>query len=97
MRDKHLRECLREHWSGYVAGEAATTTSDPGGLERRENEGEEDRGVDWEQTMKERVVELIQTTFQDSVIAEEATWKAILPIQEGGRDYHVIGLMEVVW
>ena len=47
--------------------------------------------------MWEWMVELIQTAFQDGVIAEDATWQAVVLIPKGVRDYHIIGLVEVVW
>ena len=47
--------------------------------------------------MWEWVVELIQTAFQDGVIAEDATWQAVVLIPKGVRDYHIIGLVEVAW
>ena len=39
-------------------------------------DGEEER--EREKTMWERVVELVQTAFQDGVLMEEATWQALV-------------------
>ena len=43
------------------------------------------------------VLELIYTTFQEGVLAEEATWKTVVLIPKGVDDYCVLGLVEVVW
>ena len=43
------------------------------------------------------MAELAQTAFRDGVLAEEATWQAVVLIPKGGRDYRGIGLIEVVW
>ena len=45
----------------------------------------------------ERVVELIQTTFWDGELAEEATWQAVVLIPKGKGDYRGIGLVEMIW
>ena len=44
-----------------------------------------------------RVVELIQTAFQDGELAEETTWQAVVLIPKGKGDYRGIGLVEVMW
>ena len=44
-----------------------------------------------------RVVELIQTAFQDRDLAEEYTWQAVVLIPKGKGDYRGIGLVEVMW
>ena len=41
-------------------------------------------------------MELVHTAFRDGVLAEEATWKAVVLILKGGGDYLSIGLVEVV-
>ena len=43
------------------------------------------------------VVELVQLTFRDGVIAEEAAWQAVVLIPKGGGKYYGIGLVEVIW
>ena len=43
------------------------------------------------------MVELVQLAFCNGVLPEEAAWKAVVLILKGGGDYHVIGLMEVIW
>ena len=45
----------------------------------------------------ETVVELVQTTFWDGDLAEEATWQAVVLIPKGKGDYRGIGLVEVMW
>ena len=45
----------------------------------------------------ENLVELIQTAFWEGELAEEATWKAVVLIPKGKKDYHGIGLVEVTW
>ena len=42
-------------------------------------------------------MELVQTAFRDGVLAEEATWQAVVLIPKGKKDYRGIGLVEVVW
>ena len=43
------------------------------------------------------VVELVQTSFRDGFLVEEATWQAVVLIPKVGGDYCSIGLMEMVW
>ena len=57
--------------------------------------GKEER--EQEKTKWERVTELVQTAFRDIVLAEEATWQAVVLIQKGGGKYRCISLMEVMW
>ena len=45
----------------------------------------------------ERVVELVQTEFREGQLAEEAMWQAVVLITKGEKDYHGIGLVEVMW
>ena len=40
---------------------------------------------------------MVQTTFRDGDLAEEATWQALVFIPKGNKDYPGIGLVEVVW
>ena len=42
-------------------------------------------------------MEMVYTAFMDGVLAEEATWQAVVLIQKGGSKYRGIGLVEVVW
>ena len=35
--------------------------------------------------------------FRDIVLAEEATWQAVVLLPKGGKYYRGIGLVEVVW
>ena len=44
-----------------------------------------------------RVVELVQTSFWDGELAEEATWEAVVLIPKGKGDYRAISLVEVMW
>ena len=41
-------------------------------------------------------VELVQTSFQDGFLVEEATWQAVVLIPKVGGEYHGIGIVEVV-
>ena len=43
------------------------------------------------------VVELVQLSFRDGVIAEEVTYKVVVLIPKGGGDYRGTGLLEVIW
>ena len=45
----------------------------------------------------DRVVDLIQKALWEWRLAVEATWKAVVLITKGGKDYRGIGLMEVMW
>ena len=40
---------------------------------------------------------MVQTDFQDRVLAEEATWQAVVLIPKGKKDYRGIVLVDVVW
>ena len=46
----------------------------------------EDRGEEREQTKCEMVVDLVQMTFQEGFLAEEATYKAVVLILKGGGE-----------
>ena len=41
-------------------------------------------------------MKLIQTAFRDRVLAEEATWQAVVLIPKGGSNYNGIGIVEMV-
>ena len=43
-----------------------------------------------------KVVDMVQTAFQDGRLAEEATWQAVVLIPKGGGDSRRIGLIEVL-
>ena len=60
------------------------------------DEGGEE-GEEWYQSKWEMLVELVHMAFRYGVLAEEATWQVVVLIPKGGGDYHVIGLVEVVW
>ena len=45
----------------------------------------------------EIVVDLVQTAFREGGLAEEATWKTVILIPKGKKDYQGIGLVEVMW
>ena len=40
---------------------------------------------------------MVQMAFRDGVLAEEATWQAVVLIPKGKKDHRVIGLVEVRW
>ena len=42
-------------------------------------------------------MELVQTSFRDRDLAEEATWQAVVLVPKGKGDYRGIGLVEVMW
>ena len=44
-----------------------------------------------------RFVDLVQTAFREGELAEEATWKEVVLIPKGKKDYRGIGLLEVMW
>ena len=44
-----------------------------------------------------RVVDLVQLEFREGDIAEKATWKEVVLIPKGKKDYRGIGLVEVMW
>ena len=39
----------------------------------------------------------MKTFFRDIFLVEEATWKVVVLLLKGGGEYHVIGIVEVVW
>ena len=44
-----------------------------------------------------RFMDLVQTSFRDGELAEEATWQAVFLIPKGKKDYRGIDLVEVMW
>ena len=44
-----------------------------------------------------RFVDLVQTTFREDKLTEEATWQAVVLIPKKKKDYRGIGLVEVMW
>ena len=43
------------------------------------------------------MLDLVQVAFREGRLVEEATWKAVVLISKGGKDYRGIGLVEVMW
>ena len=84
MRAEHLKEWLAE----ARRGEKGETADKAGGGQEDTQEGTEN----WV-----RVVELVQTTFRDGDLAEEATCQVVVLIHKGKKDYRGIGLVEVMW
>ena len=41
-------------------------------------------------------VDLVQLSFQEGKLVEEATWQGVVLIPKGGKDYWGIGLVEVM-
>ena len=85
MYVNHLREWLREHQVAEAVAE-----------ERGPAKGGEE-GAEREKSKWELVVELAQTAFRDRVLAEEATWKAVVLIMKEGDEHRGIGLVELMW
>ena len=83
MRAEHLQGWLV---AARIGEKGETAEEERGGLQDT-REGAENWG---------RVVELVQTDFQEGVLAEEATWQAVVLIPKGEKDYRGIGLVEVV-
>ena len=44
-----------------------------------------------------KLVDMVQTEFHGSRLTEEATWKIFVLLTKGGRYFHGIGLVEVIW
>ena len=44
-----------------------------------------------------RVMDLVQSAFQEGNLAEEATWQTVVLIPKGKKYYRGIGLVEVMW
>ena len=84
MRDEHLKRCL-EAARKAAKEETATWEETKEGKEYTE-------ASNWEM-----VVDLVQTAFREGILAEEATWQAVVLIPKGGKDYRGIGLVEVMW
>ena len=75
-----------EHLKGWLAaarrGEKGESADKEGGFREETREVLEN----WE-----RVVDLLQTAFMDRVLAEEATWQAVVLIPKGKKGYRGIG------
>ena len=77
MRAEDLKGWLVAAQRGEKKGE---TAEKEGGGRQDTREGAEN----WE-----RVVELVQTTFWDGVLAEEADWQAVVLLPLGDKDYRL--------
>ena len=42
-------------------------------------------------------MDLVQSSFREGKLAEEATWQVVVLIPKGKNDYRGIGLVEVMW
>ena len=80
MRAEHLKGWLAASKRGKWAAE----------------KGEEKTEVEEEEPHWENIVELIQTTFQEGELAEEATCQAVVMIPKGRQEYRGIGIVEVM-
>ena len=85
MRAEDLKGWLAAARQGEKEREAAVKD---GGSRKDNREGAEN----WA-----RVVELIQTEFQEGELSEENTWQAVVLIPKGEKYYRGIGLVEVMW
>ena len=77
--------------------EAEGDLTDPERRERGTEDRREDGGEGRDQIEWEMVVELVQMTFRDGVLAAEANYQAVVLIPKKGGDHRGIGLMKVVW
>ena len=82
MRSEHLKGWLVPSNRGKLAVEKK---------EEKTEEGEEG-GELWE-----KLVEMVQTAFQEGEMADEATWQTAVLIQKGRKEYKGIGIVEVMW
>ena len=82
MRAKHLKGWLAASNRGKQAAEKGEDKT----------EGEEEGGGHWE-----KLVDLVQTAFQEGEMAEEATWQTVALIPKGRKEYRGIGLVQVMW
>ena len=89
MLAEYLKGCLAAARRGEK--ERETTTKD-GGDRGGEREGQTEAERHWG-----RVVEIIQRTFRDGELAEEASWQAVVLIPKGKGDYQGISLVELMW
>ena len=87
MRAEHLKGWLaaskRREKEAAEEGEGKTDDKEVEGVTTEPN---------WE-----RLVDLIQTSFREGRLTEEATWQSMFLIPKGGKDYPWIGLVEVMW
>ena len=74
-----------------MAGGGATRRC--GGVER----GRPDGGGGGGGELWKKVVELTQTAFGEELLAEEATWQAMVMVPKGKGEFRGIGLVEVIW
>ena len=82
MRADHLKGWLAASNRGKLAVEKG---------EEKTGEEEEGGGI-WE-----KLVDMVQTAFWEGEMAEEATWKTVVLLPKGRKEYRGIGLEEVMW
>ena len=99
MRSEHLREWMQYHQATEAVAEveARGETLKPEGRDIYTEESIEDRREGRNPTKWEKVVELVHIALHYGVLAEEASWQAVVLIPKGGGDYRGIGLVEVMW
>ena len=79
-----------EHQKGWLAAAKRGGLAEDKGEEK--TEAEEEGGE-----LSVEVVEITQKAFQEGKMAEEATWKTVVLIPKGKREFRFIGLVEVTW
>ena len=82
IRAEHLKEWLAASNRGKLAEEKG----------EEKTAAEEEGGELWG-----KLVELIQTEFREGEMVVEATWKTVVLIPKGNKEYRGIGLVEVTW
>ena len=93
-RAEHIKRWLAtaqraEKEESASEGEDRATATETGGLEDTvTQEGAEN----WT-----RFMDLVQTSFGEGELAEEATWQAVVLITKGKKDHRGIGLVELMW
>ena len=79
-----------KHLKGWLAASNRGKLAEEKGEEK--TTAEEEGGDLWG-----KLVEFTQTAFREGEMAEEATWKTVVLIPKGKREYRGIGLVEVTW
>ena len=92
MRAEHLKRWLA---TAQKAEKNVATTMAREGM--KENRGTSIQPATEEADNWEMVVDLVQSALPEGKLAEEATWQAVVLIINGEKDYHSIGLVEVMW
>ena len=94
MQEEHVKRWLAaarksEKYGDTAGGKEAATATAEGSQETTAAQEGEENGT--------RVVGLVQESFREGKLAEEATWQAVVLIPKWKKGYRDIGLVELIW